>query len=56
MESTIAPHVSALVAFRDEVRKLARAQGSQEALALCDQVRDEVLVDLGIRVEECGPW
>ena len=52
VESTIAPHVSALVAFRDEVRKLARVQGSQEALALCDQVRDEVLVDLGIRVED----
>ena len=51
-EATIAPFVDALVEFRDSVRLNARGTGDKGALALCDEVRDGALVDLGVRVED----
>ena len=53
-ESTVAPIVTALVGFRDEVRSAAKAAKPPmpEMLAMCDKLRDEGMVDLGVRVED----
>ena len=52
-ESTIAPVVTTLVSFRDTVRAAAKAGASAaELLAMCDKLRDEGMVDLGVRVED----
>ncbi|ORC85816.1 putative cysteinyl-tRNA synthetase [Trypanosoma theileri] len=50
--------MDALLRFRDEVRDAAKAQGSGGVfLPLCDAVRDEWLVQAGIRIEDnpAGP-
>jgi cysteinyl-tRNA synthetase len=42
--------VDAIAAFRDDVRDLCRAGAEKgELMAACDRLRDETLVDLGIR-------
>ena len=53
-EQQVAPIVSSLVEFRDAVRASARETSPPAAamLALCDQMRDTKLVDLGIRLED----
>lgn len=46
--------VDALVSFRDAVRDTAREQRCGEAfLPLCDSLRDEALIDAGVRLEDC---
>jgi cysteinyl-tRNA synthetase len=52
VESVLAPHLNAMVAFRDQIRALAREQKLPGFLELCDSVRDDVLVDLGVRLED----
>nr|CCM13737.1 cysteinyl-tRNA synthetase, putative [Leishmania guyanensis] len=50
--------MNALVRFRDEVRNAAKEQKAVAAfLPLCDKVRDEWLVDAGVRLEDnpAGP-
>ena len=42
--------VSQFVAVRDRVREIAAATKNQDLLVLSDQLRDEVFVDLGIKV------
>jgi cysteinyl-tRNA synthetase len=49
-EEHVAPVVSAMVAFRDEVR--AAAKGTPALMKACDELRDEKLVELGVRVED----
>ncbi|CAG9461321.1 unnamed protein product [Pedinophyceae sp. YPF-701] len=46
--------MDAFATFRDDVRGIARTLGSVagELLAQCDRVRDETLVDLGVRLED----
>lgn len=45
--------VDAIAAFRDDVRDLCRAGAEKgELMAACDRLRDETLVDLGIRLED----
>lgn len=53
-EQQVAPIVSSLVEFRDAVRASARETSppASAMLALCDQMRDTKLVDLGIRLED----
>jgi len=47
------PYLQALSVFRDDVRRLTRNNASkQELLALCDQLRDDVLPELGVRLED----
>lgn len=56
-EQTVAPTLDAFCAFRDQIRKTARGDGTEaitKILALCDAVRDEVLPPLGIRLEDRG--
>ena len=51
-ETVIAPVVDSLMSFRNSVRDLARAKGVHELLSLCDSLRDDVLPELGIRLED----
>jgi len=51
--AVVGPYVDALVQFRDAVRSLARAKSDPKAfLEACDRLRDDVLVDLGVRLED----
>ena len=53
-EKTVSPFVEATARFRDDVRSLARGAdlSAGAMLSLCDELRDKVLVDLGVRVED----
>jgi cysteinyl-tRNA synthetase len=52
-EETVAPFVDAFIDFREQVRNAAKAKSSPvEFLKCCDDVRDETLANLGIRVED----
>jgi len=52
-EDTIAPFVDSFVDFREKVRVAAKAKsGPGDFLKHCDDVRDETLANLGIRVED----
>ncbi|KAK9817180.1 hypothetical protein WJX72_010713 [[Myrmecia] bisecta] len=50
--SESAQYLDAFAAFRDGVRQMAREAKHQGILAACDRVRDETLVDLGIKLED----
>jgi cysteinyl-tRNA synthetase len=52
-ESLLLPYLEALSSFRSSVRQLARSNApSSELLKLADRLRDEDLVDLGVRLED----
>jgi cysteinyl-tRNA synthetase len=52
-EDVIAPFVDAFVDFREKVRSAAKAKSDPSAfLKECDDVRDDTLANLGIRVED----
>ena len=49
------PYLEALSTFRAQVREAARgggAAGAGAVLALCDALRDHVLPELGVRLED----
>jgi len=49
----VAGYLDAFAAFRDEVRSLAKSKApAGELLAACDRIRDDTLVDLGVRLED----
>uniref|UniRef100_A0A4W4H4I0 Cysteine--tRNA ligase, cytoplasmic n=1 Tax=Electrophorus electricus TaxID=8005 RepID=A0A4W4H4I0_ELEEL len=52
LESTVMPYLNVLADFREGVRKIAREQKVTEVLQLCDTVRDDVLPELGVRMED----
>jgi cysteinyl-tRNA synthetase len=52
-EDIVAPFVDAFVEFREKVRSAAKAKADSSVfLKECDDVRDETLATLGIRVED----
>ncbi|XP_041972684.1 cysteine--tRNA ligase, cytoplasmic [Aricia agestis] len=52
-EATVMPYLEALATFRSRVRDAARgAGGARDVLALCDELRDSVLPELGVRLED----
>eukprot|EP00397_Hematodinium_sp_SG-2012_P012572 GEMP01012745.1.p1 GENE.GEMP01012745.1~~GEMP01012745.1.p1 ORF type:complete len:776 (+),score=217.25 GEMP01012745.1:85-2412(+) len=51
-EEFIAPVLDAFAGFRDEVRNEAMTLKSKVILEACDSVRDNTMVDLGIRLED----
>jgi len=54
-ESTLMPYLRALSSFRDGVRKIAIGKGEtalRDILALCDKLRDEDLVPLGVALDD----
>ncbi len=46
------PYLSSLATFRDAVRKEARSLKATNILAECDKLRDDVLPELGVRLED----
>ncbi len=46
------PYLSAMATFRDAVRKEARGLKATNILAECDKLRDDVLPELGVRLED----
>ncbi|KAJ8252593.1 hypothetical protein COCON_G00219050 [Conger conger] len=52
LESTVMPYLNVLSDFRESVRKIAREQKVTEVLQLCDALRDDILPDLGVRLED----
>lgn len=51
-ESTILPYVEALAEFRKTVRDHGRTLKALELLNLCDNLRDDILPQLGVRLED----
>ncbi|XP_058237319.1 cysteine--tRNA ligase, cytoplasmic isoform X2 [Hemibagrus wyckioides] len=52
LESTVMPYLKVLSDFREGVRKIAREQKVTEVLQMCDAVRDDILPELGVRLED----
>lgn len=52
LESTVMPYLTVLSDFRHNVRKIAREQKVTELLQLCDEIRDDTLPELGVRLED----
>ncbi|KAJ8599745.1 hypothetical protein CTAYLR_003427 [Chrysophaeum taylorii] len=48
----LAPLLDAIATFRDDVRVAGREGDLQKVLALCDALRDGVLPELGVRLED----
>ena len=46
------PFLNAMSEFRDNVRKQARELKATEILKECDRLRDDVLPELGVRLED----
>jgi len=51
-EELVMPYVNVMAEFREDVRKIAREAKVTEILKLCDVVRDEKLVDVGVQLED----
>ncbi|XP_071809472.1 cysteine--tRNA ligase, cytoplasmic-like [Asterias amurensis] len=52
VEETVMPYLQVLSEFREQVRQTARQQKAVDILKLCDALRDEILPDLGVRLED----
>ncbi|XP_058979756.1 cysteine--tRNA ligase, cytoplasmic-like [Musca domestica] len=52
LESTILPYVEATAEFRNQIRELAKQLKATDILKLCDDLRDDVLPNLGVRLED----
>eukprot|EP01012_Entosiphon_sulcatum_P006014 TRINITY_DN12801_c0_g1_i1.p2 TRINITY_DN12801_c0_g1~~TRINITY_DN12801_c0_g1_i1.p2 ORF type:complete len:756 (-),score=189.59 TRINITY_DN12801_c0_g1_i1:168-2435(-) len=50
-EKLLQPYLDALVDFREAVRDVGR-RGNPELVAQCDKLRDDVLPELGVRLED----
>ncbi|XP_060523978.1 cysteine--tRNA ligase, cytoplasmic [Cylas formicarius] len=51
-ESIIMPYLSILADFRGNVRNQARSLKAEEILKECDLIRDEILPNIGVRLED----
>lgn len=52
IEETVMPYLQAFAQFRDTVRQVAIEQKIKPVLIQCDEVRNRVLPDLGVRLED----
>jgi cysteinyl-tRNA synthetase len=52
LEETLMPYLQVLSKFRDDVRVEARAKKEFDILKICDNLRDNVLPDLGVLIED----
>lgn len=52
VEEVVMPYLEALGSFRGQVRDAARKVGAGDVLQLCDHLRDNVLPELGVRLED----
>lgn len=46
------PYLTALSEFRDSVREHARNLKAIEILKVCDNLRDDILPNMGVRLED----
>ena len=54
LEETVTPYLDALSNYRVAVRRAARAGDVQGVLQATDDIRDEILPRLGVRLEDKG--
>ena len=54
VEDIAMPYVEQFALFRDAVRTQAITVKNKEILTLCDHVRNEILPELGVRLEDQG--
>ncbi|XP_066108410.1 cysteine--tRNA ligase, cytoplasmic isoform X1 [Saccopteryx bilineata] len=52
LEGTVMPYLQVLSDFREGVRKIARDKKVPEVLQLSDALRDDILPELGVRLED----
>jgi len=52
LETVVMPYLNSLALFRDNVRKSARELKAVDILKECDELRDNVLPNLGVRLED----
>lgn len=52
LEEQVMPYLTAFANFREDIRKVAREQKVPAVLKLCDSIRDDVLPNLGVRLED----
>ncbi|XP_020826414.1 cysteine--tRNA ligase, cytoplasmic isoform X2 [Phascolarctos cinereus] len=52
LEATVTPYLQVLSDFREGVRRIAREKRVTEVLQLSDALRDDVLPELGVRLED----
>ena len=53
-ESTLTPFLDAISTFREQVRIAAMSNDSKAILQLADALRDEIMPELGVRLEDIG--
>lgn len=51
-EEQILPYVEVIAALREEIRHKAKELKNKELFALCDRIRDDILPELGVRMED----
>jgi len=51
-EEIVMPYVDLMAEFREDVRKIAREEKVTKILKLCDEVRDNRLIELGVKLED----
>ncbi|VDO12969.1 unnamed protein product [Brugia timori] len=49
------PYVSALTVFRETISELAQQRNVNDIIKECDRIRDKVLPELGIILNEANP-
>ena len=52
LETVVMPYLNSMATFRDNVRKSARELKATDILKECDELRDNVLPNLGVRLED----
>lgn len=52
VEKTVMPYLTAMSEFRDSVREHARNIKATDILKICDSLRDEILPNMGVRLED----
>ncbi|XP_078457612.1 cysteine--tRNA ligase, cytoplasmic [Lampetra planeri] len=52
LETAVMPFLSTLAEFRESVRQIAREKKVMELLTLSDTLRDDILPELGVRLED----
>lgn len=51
-EQTVMPFLSIMADFRDKVRTQARTLKAHDILSECDRLRDDILPNVGVRLED----
>jgi cysteinyl-tRNA synthetase len=52
--AALAPLLDVIAEFRDNIRGAGRTQNTSKVLSLCDELRDNTLLELGVRLEDKG--